>query len=96
MYIIKFECDLMGDHTAPIGNLCEVDSVSFNDQLTALKFIQECTVPVTRESEICPWIANNSDIFTENRPIAEPFSEIRGEIANVHLILNDQDFKHLI
>ena len=71
MYIIKFECDLMGDHTAPIGNLCEVDSVSFNDQLTALKFI-------------------------ENRPIAEPFSEVRDEIANAHLILNDQDFKHLI
>ena len=35
MYKITFECDLMGDHTAPISNLCEVDSVSFDDQLTA-------------------------------------------------------------
>tara|TARA_R100000655_G_scaffold6472_2_gene18522 strand:+ start:16785 stop:17069 length:285 start_codon:yes stop_codon:yes gene_type:complete len=94
MYKIIFECDLFGSHTAPITELCEVDSILISDQLIALKFIQECTSCITRENEICPWIAQNQDIFTENRPIAEPFSKIKDK--NVHLIPNKSDFKTLI
>jgi len=96
MYIVKFECDLLGNHQAPITDLCEIDSIRFNDALTALIFIEECTSPLTREVEICPWIANNPKIFTENRQIAMPFSEVKEEYANIHLIINEEDFKHLI
>ena len=70
------------------------ERILISDQLTALKFIQECTSCITRENEICPWIAQNQDIFTENRPIAEPFSKIKDK--NVHLIPNKSDFKTLI
>tara|TARA_R110002020_G_scaffold222374_1_gene430833 strand:- start:24 stop:314 length:291 start_codon:yes stop_codon:yes gene_type:complete len=96
MYIVKFECDLLGNHTAPITNLCEIDEIKFNDALTALIFIEECTSPLTREVEICPWIANNPNVFTENRPICVPFSEVKSEFANIHLIMNEDDFKTLI
>lgn len=93
MYKIIFECDLFGSHTAPITDLCEVDDIYISDQLTALKFIQECTSCITRESEVCPWLAHNRDIFTENRPIEEPFSKVKDK--NVHLVANKDDFKTL-
>mgnify|MGYP003648248224 CR=1 FL=1 len=95
MIRVKYECDLLGDHTAPIINLCETDTVIFNDRLKALIFIQECTSPITKEYEICPWIAKHLDIFAENRIIEYPFSNFKNEIANIHLILNEQDFKTL-
>jgi hypothetical protein len=96
MYKVKYECDLLGNHKAQEIELCDVQTIIFSDQLKALIFIQECTSPITREGEICPWIANNKIIFAQNRSIAMPFSSIQAEIANIHLVLNGKDFKKLI
>tara|TARA_R110001592_G_scaffold62105_3_gene189767 strand:- start:2021 stop:2311 length:291 start_codon:yes stop_codon:yes gene_type:complete len=96
MYIIKYECDLLGDHTALILDLCEIETITFNNAFDAILFIEECTHSLTKVEEIIPWMATNKDIFTNNRSIAEPFSMCKDEIANVYLVKDQNDFKTLI
>jgi hypothetical protein len=92
MYIVKYECDLLGDHTAPIEVLCDVDTIKFLDQIEALKFIQECTSTITKESDICPWLSTTYEIFIEPPMTDEPINEY----GNIHLVANEKDFKNLL
>ena len=71
MYKVKYECDLLGNHMAPIIELCEIDIITFNNAFDAVLFI-------------------------ENRRIEKPFSKFKDDIANIHLIINENDFKQLI
>ena len=97
MYVVLYECDALGNHTAPVNEICEINKINFNDALQALIFIQECTTPITRESEICPWIAENAEMFTINEQTKEvPLSRVRNAVANIHLVMNNGDFKTLI
>ena len=96
MYKVKYECDLLGNHMAPIIELCEIDIITFNNAFDAVLFIEECTSSITKVEEIIPWMAKNQDLFIENRRIEKPFSKFKDDIANIHLIINENDFKQLI
>jgi hypothetical protein len=96
MYTVKFECDLLGDHTANILDLCEIDKLIFNNAFDALLFIEDCTSPITKVEEIIPWLANHQEYFITNEQIEKPFDKFMDEIANIHLIENTNDFKTLI
>tara|TARA_R100001594_G_C4022001_1_gene259380 strand:- start:479 stop:769 length:291 start_codon:yes stop_codon:yes gene_type:complete len=96
MYTIEFECDLLGNHQAPILELCEIDTIRFNNAYDAILFIEDCTSPLTKVEEIIPWMAKNQEYFIENGQKPMPFSRIKEEIANIHLITNTNDFKTLI
>tara|TARA_R100000234_G_C4998581_1_gene179233 strand:- start:1143 stop:1439 length:297 start_codon:yes stop_codon:yes gene_type:complete len=96
MYKVKFECDLLGDHTASIPELCEIDTINFLNAFDAILFIEDCTSPLTKVEEIIPWLANNQQYFTEIEQKAKPFSSVSDEIANVYLVKNETDFKTLI
>ena len=48
MYIVKFECDLLGNHQSPTLDLCDIDTIKFVNKIEAIKFIQECTSAITK------------------------------------------------
>ena len=92
MYYIKYECDLLGDHTAAIELLCDVHTIKFSNQVKALQFIEECTSSLTKPWDICPWLSDNYEIFKE--PL---INEERINFSkNIHLVANDEDFKNLL
>ena len=96
MYKVKFECDLLGDHTANVLDLCETDTIQFNSAFDAILFIEDCTNAITTVGEIIPWLAKNEIYFEEMSQQARPFSEMSKDACNIHLITNTNDFKQLI
>ena len=92
MYLVKFECDLLGNHRSPIIELCDIDTIKFVDKNEALRFIQECTSSITKMTHICPELLEYNDMFKEP-PLRELFMH---DVQNIHLVLNDQDFKKLV
>ena len=92
MYIVKFECDLLGNHQSPTIELCDIDTIRFVNKIEAIKFIQECTSAITKTTDICPELIEYNDIFKEP-PLREIFMH---NIKNIHLVLNNEDFKELV
>ena len=92
MYCIRYECDLFGNHTAPIEELCDVSTINFLNQCEAIKFIQECTSPITKTQEVCPWLSDNYELFIEPPNEDEKIDLYK----NIHLIANNEDFKNLV
>lgn len=96
MYTVIYECDLLGDHTANILDLCQIEELKFNSAYDAILFIEDCTNPITKVEEIIPWMAKNQQYFNEIEQTILPISKVKDEIANIHLITNTNDFKTLI
>jgi hypothetical protein len=92
MYVIKYECDLLGDHKAAIELLCDVCTQEFSSQNEALLFIEECTSALTKPWDIVPWLSDNYEMFIE-----PPNDDDRIDFSkNIHLVTNDEDFKNLL
>ena len=52
MLKVKFFCNLELDHTAPMCELIETDTVYFHNKEKAVEFLLECTKPITKLAEI--------------------------------------------
>ena len=92
MYKIIFNCDLVGDHRSNILNLCCTDSLTFMDLMSALKFLDECTQPLTRRSELHP---NLKDYIYKDEEILSDISDFELD-KNIHQIIEAEDFKSLL
>tara|TARA_R110002020_G_scaffold126458_5_gene284222 strand:- start:895 stop:1173 length:279 start_codon:yes stop_codon:yes gene_type:complete len=92
MYKIIFNCDLIGNHKAKTLNLCCVDSIKFGDLLDALKFLDECTQPITKRSELHPSL---QDYIYKDDEIFSNISSFELD-KNIHQILEAEDFKSLL
>lgn len=92
MYRIIFNCDLLGDHTAPTARLCTTDSITVADLLEALRFVEECTSPITTSKELAPNIQNWDYTFIQEFDPEDIYSLDK----NIHQISNTEDFKSLL
>ena len=43
LYVIRYECNMYGDHACDANDLCDVRDVTFTDKVDALHFMGECT-----------------------------------------------------
>jgi len=99
MYKIIFNCDLLGDHAAPIASLCMTDSIKFTDLFEALRFIRQCTSPITQIKELAPNLVPWAYSFVPDLP-DELYND--NDIynfkleKNIHQVANTEDFKSLL
>ena len=70
--IVKYECDLTGDHTCEITSLCDIKEKAFTDEIDALHFISECTSCNSNIKEVAPHLfAHDLELDNDARKLGE-------------------------
>mgnify|MGYP003110473479 FL=1 len=72
LYVIRYECDMYGDHACDENALCDVKDITFTDKIDALHFMSECTSAI-KNIFVVESVNDDSVPFNE---------ELQGQIEN--------------
>ena len=71
--IIKYECDIAGDHTCSIASLCDIREKVFTDANDAIHFLAECTSVINNNiKEVAPHLfLHDQELDNEAKQLGE-------------------------
>ena len=71
--IIKYECDITGDHTCSIASLCDIREKVFIDEYDAIHFLAECTSVINNNiKQVAPHLfLHDQELDNEAKQLGE-------------------------